>query len=904
MKKLLLILLSIICIASMLIFSACNDGEDPSSSSSSSSSSESESSSSEPTHTCVFGEWITIDNPTFTNNGLKERYCQFAGCSEKESESIPKLVAAFIITLKDGDTVTEIPLLADGKYTLPTKSKVGYQFLGFETEAGVAFSAQGTVTESITVIAKYSILPTTTFAELKERIEGGADKIYLKANISLTDTIFVVDETLIYSDESYTLTRDAAFLGDLFILGCDSKGFNVTLNHKKAILTIKPEGEGTITIDGNKSNITGDVNGTVFFVKNSSKVNIYDNVSIVNCKKTANKYLLEDDHNISSPELVGGPVAIIANGAFNMYGGLISECEADLDDSSVIASEDQTTGYNYSSRGGAIFNYGEFNMYGGKIEKCKAGRGGMLYNYRVANLVGGEISNNYTSSYGGVMYQPDSQYVYSVIGDDTDDGEMLFAGNSSGKSGGVAYVAHMSVMYAKRSAKFYQNESASNGGAINCAGSLVVDGATFEENVASSKGGAVYVYYDKAGYTTRIIELNSGVFKNNEAPRGGAIGLGAGDGVSNGAHVRVGNVQFISNNAPVGTKYGYGGAIHVDSASLLEIYGSATFDSNTSADNGGAIYATKQSTVNITAASGVTVLFDGNTSGANGGVIYNSGSSVTAKALAGGKVEFKNNSAEACGGVFAVHSDGTNYLYAVTATLNSAGESGGVLYVYGGHAIIGDSENPTKSVFSQNSAESGGAVYISSTKSASVDAKIYDLELLNNTSTGTGGALCARVYSDSYTDLSCDVEINKLVANGNSAGGNGGALHIYTFANVTINTLTANENTATGKYGGAIYVSGKANLEIDSISATDNEAAMGGCIYLTTGATVLTINGGDIRGNTATDENGGNALWSNSASSVFKVKTNAGGDYLLTFNEGDVLGKSGFAITPYEEATV
>ena len=102
----------------------------------------------------------------------------------------------------------------------------------------------------------------------------------------------------------------------------------------------------------------------------------------------------------------------------------------------------------------------------------------------------------------------------------------------------------------------------------------------------------------------------------------------------------------------------------------------------------------------------------------------------------------------------------------------------------------------------------------------------------------------------------------------------------------------------------AIYVSGKANLEIDSISATDNEAAMGGCIYLTTGATVLTINGGDIRGNTATDENGGNALWSNSASSVFKVKTNASSEYLLTFNEGDILGKSGFAITPFEEATV
>ena len=901
MKKLLLVLLSIMCVASLMLFSSCN-GDDSSSSSSSSS----ESSSSEPTHECAFGEWQTITEPSLSAAGLKERYCQVVGCTEKESESIPKLVAAFIITLKDGDTVTEIPLLADGKYTLPAqKGKVGYEFLGFKTEAGADFAVTGTLTESVTVIAQYNILPTTTFAELKERIEGGADKIYLKANISLTDTIFVVDETLIYTDGSYTLTRDASFLGDVFILGCDSKGFNVTLNHKRAALTIKPEGEGTITIDGNKSNITDAVSGTVFFIKNSSLLNIYDNVSVINCKKTANKYLLDDDHNISSPELVGGPVAIITNGTFNMYGGLISECEADMDDAGVTAEEDQTTGYNYSSRGGAIFNYGEFNMYGGKIEKCKAGRGGMLYNYRVSNLVGGEISNNYSPSYGGVMYQPDSQYVYSVIGSDDENGEMLFANNKSDKSGGVAYVAHMSVVYVKRSAKFYQNEAKSNGGAINCAGSVVVDGATFEANVAGAKGGAVYAYYDKPANTRRIIELNSGIFKDNEAPRGGAIGLGVGD-ASKGAHVRVGDVQFISNNAPKnsGGSYGYGGAIHVDNASLLEIYGSATFNGNTGADNGGAIYATKQSTVNITAASGVTVSFDGNTAGANGGVIYNSGSSVTAKALTGGKVEFKNNSAAANGGVFAIHSDGTNYLYGITATLNSAVENGGVLYVYGAHAIIGDAENPTKSVFSQNSAASGGAVYISSTKSASVDAKIYDLELLNNTSTGVGGALCARVYSDSYPDLECNVEINKLVANGNSAGGNGGALHIYTFADVTIGTLTANENTATGKYGGAIYVSGEANLEIDTINATSNEAGMGGCIYLTTGGTVLTINGGDIKGNTATEANGGNALWSNSASSVFKVKTNAGGDYLLTFNEGDVLGKSGFAITPYQEETV
>jgi predicted outer membrane repeat protein len=335
---------------------------------------------------------------------------------------------------------------------------------------------------------------------------------------------------------------------------------------------------------------------------------------------------------------------------------------------------------------------------------------------------------------------------------------------------------------------------------------------------------------------------------------------------------------------------------------LLEVYGSASFNGNTSADNGGAIYVTKESTVSIVADKDIVATFDGNSAGANGGVIYNSSSAITVKAQNGGKVEFKNNEATSSGGVFAIHSNGTNYLYGITATSNTAGESGGVLYVYGSNVVIGDAQNPTKSTFSQNSATSGGAVYISSTKSASVDAKIYDLELLNNTSTETGGALCARVYSDTYTDLSCTVDINKLVANGNTSGGNGGALHIYTFANVKIGTLVANENEATGTaYGGAMYISGKASVEIDSISATSNSAGSGGCIYLTTGGTTLTLNSGDIKGNTASETSKGNALWCNSASSVLKIKTNAQNEYLVDFEDGSILGKSGFAITPVKE---
>jgi len=909
---------------SLVIFNACNGDEDPSSSSSSESSgsdsssssseipSESESSSSEPTHECVFGDWQTIREPSFEEAGLRQRFCQTDGCDKSESEDIPKLVASFYITIEDGNSTIQLPLLSDGAYTLPTpKGKAGYEFVAYKTESGDEFATSGTVSANVKIIAEYQLLETTTFAQLKERIEAGADLIYLKADITLTDTIYVVDKTTIYSDESHTLTRATDFLGDLFILGCDSKGFNVTLIHKRAELSIKPEGEAVITIDGNKGAITQDVSGTAFFIKNSSILNIYDNVKLINLKKTANSYLLIDDHNMSGPTQVGGPVAIIANGSFNMYGGLISGCEADMDDSAVTSSSNQVDGYDSSSRGGAIFNYSTFNMYGGKIENCKAGRGGAIYNYRVMNLVAGEITGCYTPSYGGVVYQPNSQYTYSVIGDESGDSEqMLISSNSAGKSGGAFYIAHLSVAYVKETAKFYQNSTDSNGGAINCAGSLVVDGATFEGNTASSKGGAIYAYYDKAEYTRRIIELNSGVFKDNEAPRGGAIALGAGDSVSKGAHARLGNVSLLTNNAPLNSsdKYGYGGAIHVDSASTLEIYGSTRLESNTSANNGGAIYVTKESTVNIIADNGINILFDKNTAGANGGAIYNSSSQITIKRLDGGKIEFTSNEATSSGGVFAIHSQGTNYLYGIYASGNSAGKDGGVLYVYGSQAVVGDAQNTTKSVFEKNSATRGGAVYISTTESEtsskSVDVDIYELELLENSSTDSGGALCAKVYADATNSPTCKLDIHKLVANQNTSSGNGGALHIYTLAEVKIDTLVANGNTAPESYGGVMYISGKANCEINSISATSNSASKGGCIYLTTGATTLTLNGGDINGNTATTSDGGNALWCNSASSVLKIKTNENDEYLLSFKSEDILGKSGFAITPYkEEAT-
>lgn len=847
-------------------------------------------------HVHAYGEWTETLAPTYEREGERSRRCN---CGETETQPVEKLVAAYTVTVVDGDEQAFLYVQQDGEYTLPVPQiPVGYSFAGWKDEAGETFSESGVVSEDVTVYAQYEILETSTFEQLKTRVEGGAKEIYLTADIVLTDTVYVVDDTTVYCTADYTLIRGENFLGDLFVLGRTAQGENVTVQGRDVQLCLQPRDSGTLTVDGNKAAVTGAVSGTAFFVENSATLSMYDGVQIVNHKKTANEYLLSDDHHIGDPELVGGAAVIIANGAFDMYGGTIGDCEVDMDDSAVTDSAAQTDGYNYSSRGGAIFNYSTFRMYGGVIENCQGGRGGALYNYRVAYVYGGVIRNNYSASYGGVMYQPNSQYIYSVWGKTGTEITMTVSGNTSGKSGGAFYVAHQSTVYVQGGTQFVQNGALSgNGGAMNVAGELVVDYAKFTGNTASSKGGAIYAYYSELENIVRIVRLKSGVFSENSAPRGGALALGKGDAVSTGAKVEIGNVTFENNTAlhTSSGKYGYGGAVHIDNASTVNVYGSATFADNTADENGGAVYATKQSLFTANVETGKTVTFRGNVvNNGNGGAIYNSNSVITLAAN-GGAVLAENNVATAGnGGAFAVHSQGTLKLYGVTAQNNTAtAGNGGALYVYGASAVVGDETYTAVSTFSGNQAEKGGAVYISTTDTVSVDVDVYEMIVTGNSATGGGGAVYITVHADATdtTATTATLDASVLRMQNNTSGGNGGAMYVYTSATVNVGELYAEGNsTADGKYGGVAYVSGGASCTIGNIVASGNTASKGGCLYLTTTGTALTLNGGDITGNTATATDGGNAIWVNSTGSVLTVKTGT------VYAADDILGKDGFEI--------
>ena len=370
-----------------------------------------------------------------------------------------------------------------------------------------------------------------------------------------------------------------------------------------------------------------------------------------------------------------------------------------------------------------------------------------------------------------------------------------------------------------------------------------------------------------------------------------------------GTRVKLWDVEFKNNKAPLasGDKYGYGGAIHIDQARTLEILGSTSFINNVSATNGGAIYATKTSTLAINAGAGITASFIGNTSSdGNGGAIYNSNSEVVLFAHAGGVILFDGNEAvTGNGGAIATHSQGTTKLYGVVAKNNKATEgSGGALYVYGAYAVIADATMQIPSSFIGNSAEKGGAIYVSAAKA---DAKIdvYELWAEANTASSGGGAIYL-VASDSYDATLSALKINLL---NNESGGNGGGMYIYTNAKADIESLAAVGNkTASGKYGGAAYISGKARVYIGNIEAKANAAASGGAIYLTASGTTLTISRGSVTENLAESPEAGNAIWVNSKSSQLKLETNLNDEILLAHTAGEILGVPEFEITKYKEA--
>lgn len=762
-------------------------------------------------------ELNNIVNPTFDEDGYSVYKCSICK-NEIHSDFVPKKEVVYTITINYLDGII-VRVDDTGNYALPEIEKPGYELVKFIDNSNNDFNKTGTIASSVEISPIWSIKETTNIDQLEEYLSKGVDYIKIANNIEINRTLYVTGNSVIYSSVPVTLTRKSDFSKDMFVLGEDKEGNNCLIEYGNCSLNIGKFGElNQITIDGNKDNLTCDVIGSVFFIANSSFLNIYDGVTIVNNYKTGNEKALVSKYYLSSAEKAGGSVALLSNGVMNIYGGEFSN-------NSVNEENDNITSSFY---GGVIYNNANVNIYGGLFKNNYAGRGGFICNYKMCRIYAGTFEENEASKYGGAFYLVDSQYSELIIGDtDIDDiGSVQIQNNTSNASGGAIFAQTLSAIIIYNNAVFTSNSSLTgNGGAINCSGVLLDYNSKYKDNDAYSKGGAIYLYYGDNTLTRRQSKLTSVKFEGNTANRGGALGVSTSDDTyAIGCFATIIDCEFKLNKAEDkdGTSTDmHGGAIYVSRKSEVSI-SKSSFISNTSLSEGGAIYETGESHIEILNST------------------------------------FTNNSSTLStsnGGAISLHS---SYLKIEGSSFdnNESGKNGGSIYnSYTGSSTIESQLFIKESSFTQNSSSNyGGAIYITGRSTDAQNVNIYDSSFEGNASSGNGGA----IYVTSNSIYLKNVDFISNVSNSSNYGGaaiystggvieydggslktnisayNGGAIALYSDSVVTLNGLTFEENNTTN-YGGAIYLN-KTNLTIYTSNFINNNSKNGGAIALYTSA--------------------------------------------------------------------
>lgn len=649
----------------------------------------------------------------------------------------------------------------------------------------------------------------------------------------------------------------------MFIVGETESGENTVLSGSPSSLTLSAGEETSLTIDGNKDNMTVDVNGTAILVLNSATVTMGDGVTVKDCKKTANNKLLNSDYKISYPERIGGAAMIVVNGTFVMNGGAFIGNEVNIDetDSDIVGEGDEKDeSTRASSCGGAIYAYADITINGGTFSENKAARGGAIYSYRKTTVNAATFSRNTAGVYAGAIYLPGSQYAAAYLGAENAESEVVvFDENAAQKSGGAMFGQMKNSITVYGGTTFKANVAVeNNGGAINTSGAVTVLDASFVNNRAASKGGAIYMYYANDDLTVRHVYIMKAVFDGNQATKGGAIAFSSSDpNFDTGAQGVIGRepenavADGDETQEPVYDVVFRNNIAHATLTDDPELPdGDADDDESAAADetqtpaevlsyngNGGAIYISRIAKVTL-----YGVLFDGNAAERKGGAVY-----ITSK-----------------------HARLTDYGSCYTgniAGVDSASEkktssgSGGAIYSYMRTYVDIDG-----STFAGNKAfdakYGGGAIYLSNAK----DPTIKNCTFTANSAVFNGGAIC--VYSGTELALTDNIFGGETKDDGNTAGNHAGAIYIASKdTKVTDNGSTFSNNSA-GKYGGAIFAGTNTALSIDSSILSNNESVgHGGAIYGYTNST-LNIENSSFTANEATENAGAVYGYTNSTLNI------------------------------------
>ena len=379
-----------------------------------------------------------------------------------------------------------------------------------------------------------------------------------------------------------------------------------------------------------------------------------------------------------------------------------------------------------TSNGGAVYiSGGNVAVSGGTITQNTAQNGGAAYlaGTGTMTVTGGTLIQNTATNNGGAAY---------LAGGSLEIGGTANIEENTAQNGGAAYLESGTVTV---SGGTLTQNSAQNGGAAYLeSGTVTVSGGTLSNNQATVNGGAAYL-----GGGTLTIE--DGTLSENKAinGNGGAAYVQGGDAImtggtmsqctaaENGGAVCVEDGSFtISGSGSVdNSSAALGGAVYVSGGDANVNGGTLT---GCSANEGGAIYV-EGGTVTMLGGQ----ITDNHALAGNGGAIYVTGDTELDVTVQSG--EISGNTATGNGGAICVNGQDANYDITVQIGVNELHyDANGVMKDcdHNGDDLEGLGTCPV--VMNNTCAQEGGAIYITGTNQTNLN--IYCITELGNRGDG------------------------------------------------------------------------------------------------------------------------------------------------------------------------
>lgn len=478
-----------------------------------------------------------------------------------------------------------------------------------------------------------------------------------------------------------------------------------------------------------------------------------------------------------------------SNYAIKNHGGAIAvdtAAESSITNTAFYNNEAQTTS------GGALY-VTNTTLNAISCEFGKAGapnkataNGGAIYVTGANTVLNMKVNENYTKKSFNYNTAKSGGAIMVMNGTVDVTGYTFSHNQATDMGGAVRFHSGITKNTAMKSCDF-DNNQAKTGGAVYIQAGTTIKGGTFESNIATTSGGAVYA----TGGTKATDIVNTEFYANNATTNGGALYLEK-------TTVNVESCAFGKKDSP-NTAEVDGGAIYAGISGNLQMtvdnsqYSHKSLSYNT-ANSGGAIM-TKGATVSV---NGYT--FDNNIAATFGGAIrHTKDTDTSANTLNVELCKFEKNTATATGGA-----DNT-----------------------GGGAISVEAETTVSNCdFKDNSTKRYGGAIVANAK-LTVQGGSFD----NNSASGRGGAISA----------AATLEVNGGTYTLNSCGGYGGAISQEKGIG-TVNNVTFNSNIAK-QAGGAVGCVG-ATLALTNCDFTNNKATDG--TKTTTGGVACVTSGGKI----------------------------------------------------------